>query len=67
MRLPELQRHPQVPGRVVRGVRLEVGEILQQGDLYSSTTGRWTETPVHGVPVVDNDVVWVRPTEDPIP
>jgi hypothetical protein len=48
----------------VRGRRLEAGDVLEEGDLYASSAGRWERCPCPGLTLREGtDAVWVRPVE----
>lgn len=40
---------------------LDMGDIIEEGDLFLSTSGMWEPTPVYGHKVIDNGVKWARP------
>lgn len=49
----------------VVGRRLTVGETLEAGDVYASTSGRWVQCPIPGTRIQEgSDTIWVRP--DPV-
>jgi hypothetical protein len=53
--------HP-VSGETANGYALEPGDVLQKGDLYDSTTGKWSECPCPGHTIGNNDgLIWIRP------
>ena len=42
---------------------LEIGDIVEEGDLYLSTSGVWGPVPISGHKIMDNGVQWARPFE----
>lgn len=40
---------------------LRVGDVIQEGDEYKSTSGTWQSAPINGMPILDNSVEWRRP------
>lgn len=56
-------KHP-LSGDIVRGVRLLSGDVLRDGDVYASASGRWETCPCAGVMLErGHEVPWVRPLE----
>lgn len=56
--------HPLNADEVLRGNKLGAGKVLQEGDMYDSTTGKWEECPssllgsrVNG----RSPAIWIRP------
>lgn len=41
-------------------VELKVGDVIQEGDYYLSSSGYWEPTPIWGHQVQDNNVRWAR-------
>jgi hypothetical protein len=53
--------HPGNPKEKILGIRLDTGEVLKDGDFYSSTKGVWEPTPCTGAVIQPgSSVVWVR-------
>lgn len=50
-----------LPGTTVSGRLLEVGEVLQEDDVYESTTGEWVKCPCPGLTLATTHMRWVRP------
>lgn len=47
---------------VVFGRQLDPGEVLEETDVYDSTSGNWDPCPVPGLPIGEgNTATWVRP------
>jgi len=57
--------HPENPKAVIEGRVLAVGETVQQGDVYSSSTSHWDPAPMIGIKVREKSlVVYVRPASE---
>jgi hypothetical protein len=61
--MSEMHIHPQPRSAVIFGRRLSVGEIIQEGDVYDSTTGKWEECPSCVGQTINKSCTgyWVRP------
>ena len=47
---------------IVWGIRLSPGDVLEETDMYDSTTGKWAKCPCPGLVVPkDTKTIWVRP------
>ncbi len=40
---------------------LKLGDVVQSGDEFKSTSGKWEVTPIDGNTIIDNGVEWRRP------
>lgn len=50
----------------VYGIILGAGDVIQPGDVYESTSGRWEKAPCPGCAIQEGcQVRWVRPVEEP--
>jgi len=59
-------KHPTPVDPVVYGRRLTTGEVIQKGDLYASTTGKWEENE-HCIGQTIHSgcqTYWVRPEKE---
>ncbi len=55
--------HPRSQAPII-GMRLAAGAVLQQGDVYDSTTGTWEACTSPGVALGKTETIWVRPGAD---
>jgi hypothetical protein len=63
MKPADLHIHPRNESMGVYGYELEVGDVLEDTDLYDSSMGCWEPAPVPGLPIGEgNDAIWIRPT-----
>ncbi len=63
MKRAENHKHPQNIREQVFGCLLEVGDVVEQDDVYASQNGRWYNVPKPGEQVAQNNtVIIVRPT-----
>lgn len=53
--------HPISNIGTVLGIKIEPGTVLEENDVYASTTGKWENCPCPGVMLQNSDVFWVRP------
>ncbi len=69
MRPPQWHAYVSITGRDVYGAELEVGDVLQEGDLFASIRGDgWRVTGVAGEPLRQEALVharYVRPLPPP--
>ncbi len=59
----KVYNYPNMENSVV-GYELETGDILQQNDVYNSSSGKWEKCPCPGLMIQierDSSVIWVRP------
>lgn len=55
-----IYEHPKSQ-KLVYGMQLAPGAILQRGDVYASTTGEWETCPCPGAMLGSVTSIWVRP------
>lgn len=59
----EIIAHPQNLGNKVEGIKLQPGDVIQKGDIYSCSSGSWNQAEalaghqLKGILLV----TWVRP------
>lgn len=40
--------------------KLEIDEVVEESDLYFSSSNKWSVTPIFGFGVLNNGVIWIR-------
>lgn len=59
---PEVRRGVEILGAdTIYGVKVGLGDTLQENDFYASNTGKWEKCPCSGLVLLTKDVLWVRP------
>ncbi|PIT88526.1 MAG: hypothetical protein COU29_01955 [Candidatus Magasanikbacteria bacterium CG10_big_fil_rev_8_21_14_0_10_36_32] len=58
----ELHTHPKNPNEKIFGQRLQAGDIVEEDDVYDSSSGKWEVCPCPGLTLQESvNTYWVRP------
>lgn len=51
-------------GKPIFGRKLEPGDVIQENDVYATSSGGWEKAPCPGVILQSGSTTWIRPTTE---